>query len=196
MASLQAYLMDIYKSVDTSKRLEKIAAYFSDDEEVKLAALRAKIAVDDEIFDLVKHATLKSELGRKLLAGLAYSAAPLAGTAIVGHSLLSKAKRDAAETAADVRNKVLQTGLGLAVIGGGLYGLHRLADRGQQTKTSEDTNTALQDLVAKLATVGKIEEDFDNLDFDSLSPEAKKLACELRMTNRKYGIQLLYEASH
>lgn len=198
MAKLHAYLMDIYKGVDTSKRLEKVAQYYADDEETKNAALTAKIVVDAEVFDLVKRASLKSELAEKALKGLAYSAAPLAGVGLVGHSLLSKARDDAKETAADIRNKVLQTGLGLAGIGAGMYGLHRLAEgpRSGHKKESADHEETVRELVEKLATVGEIEDRLGSLDIDKLSPEAQKLAYELRILNRGYGVQLLHEASH
>lgn len=211
MTDLNVYLMDVYRSVDTSKRLEKMAGYFDDDEEVKQAALGAKAKVDAEIFDLVKRASLKSELARKALTGLAYGTAPIAGAGVLGYGLLSKAKRDAAETAADIRNKVLQTALGLGGIGAGLYGLHRLTGgepievnkllsklprKEVQEKTSSDRQAEFEELLTKLAAVGKIEDDLANLDFEQLSPDAQKLACELRALNQGYGVQLLYEASH
>jgi hypothetical protein len=187
--------MDVYRSVDTSMRLEKVAQYYANDEETKTAAIKAKIAVDAEVFELVKRAALKSELARSALKGLAYSAAPLAGVGLVGHSLLSKAKSNAADVAEDVRNKVLQTGLGLAGIGAGMYGLHRLTGGGaKHQKEGADHQAELGELVAKLAAVGKIEDNFDHLDFESLSPDAQKLACEVRVLNRGYGVQLLHEA--
>jgi hypothetical protein len=98
---------------------------------------------------------------------------------------------------------VLQTALGLGGIGAGLYGLHRMTGGGpllaqgeKQEKTGADSGEELSDLVSKLATVGKIEDTLDCLDFDRLSPEAQKLAWELRVINRGYGVQLLHEASH
>jgi len=188
--------MDIYRSVDTSNRLEKIAQYYADDETVKTAALRAKVAVDAEVFALVKRAALKSEMAQNALKGLAYSAAPLAGAGLVGHSLLSKAKHDAEEATSDVRNKVLQTALGLGGIGAGLYGLNRLAEGTDgQEKESADHEATIGELVEKLATVGKIEDNFSSLDIEKLTPDAQKLAYELRVLNQGYGVQLLYEAS-
>ena len=197
MAKLHAYLMDIYRNVDTSRRLEKVAEYYADDEEVKTAALRAKVAIDAEVFSMAKYAALKSELAEKALKGLAYSAAPLAGAGLIGHSLLSKAKHDAEEATSDVRNKVLQTALGLGGIGAGLYGLNQLAGgAGAHKKEGADHEAVIGELVEKLATVGKIEDNFDHLNFESLSPDAQKLAYELRAVNQGYGVRLLYEASH
>ena len=245
MAKLHAYLMDIYRSVDTSMRLEKVAEYYANDETVKAAALKAKVAIDAEVFALAKRASLKSELAQKALGGLAYSAAPVAGAGLVGYSLLNKAKHDAEDATSDVRNKVLQTALGLGGIGAGLYGLNQLTDGhkkesaekkkvnylsvaerkrsgvsldqlkalsrkfpGQVTfahepssgnalqKQSADHEAIISELVEKLAAVGKIEDNFEFLDIEALSPEAQKLAYELRAINQRYGVQLLHEASH
>jgi len=194
MPSLNAHIMDAYRSVDTSHRLAKIAEYYSDDLEVKEAALRAKFLVDAEVFQIAKVASAKSELGRAALKGLAYGAAPVAGAGVLGYSLLNKAKADAAETTEDIRNKVLQTGLGLAAIGGGLYGLKHMVDGGN--KEAADHAATLDELTEKLAAVGRIEDKLSAVDFDKLSPEAKKLAFEVRAMNMGYGVQLLHEAMH
>jgi len=195
MSTFQQTLLDVQRGVDLSQRLSKIAEYFADDEQVKTAALEAKIAVNAEVFDLVKCANY----GQMASKGLAYAGLPILGAGAVGYGLLEKAKGDAAEATADIRNKVLQTGLGLGAIGAGLYGLHRAVGSGPilgQQKTSEDAESIVAELVTKLAAVAKIEEDLARVDLEKLSEAARAEALEVRLLNQDYGVRLLYEASH
>ncbi len=201
-------LLKILRSVDTSKHLEKIAQDFKDDPEVFEKASQAKILIDAEVFEMVKSAGLASTLGRKALTGAAYGAGAGVPLALGGSYLLGRAGDEAEETTADIRNKVLQTALGLGGIGAGLYGLHRLTggepvdinqmagiQRGGEKQAAHDENH-VEELVEKLATVGMLDDMLNQVDNTSLSEEAQKLATEIRVLNRGYGVQLLYEASH
>jgi hypothetical protein len=194
---ISCYTAKIFRSVDTSHRLEKIAAYYADDPEVVKQATAAKAAIDNEVFDLVKQAS-KSDILRSLAhkagVGAAVGAGATVPIAIVWSYLLGKARDDAALTAADIRNKVLQSGLGLAVIGAGMYGLQKMTSE-SAPKQASDYGEAREELIRKLATIEVIEDQFAAADQSKLSPEAVKLANDVRALNRSYGVRLLYEAA-
>lgn len=204
-----AELLKVFHGVGTSKRLEKIAKDFKDDQEIFEKASALKIMVDAEVFDVVKNAGLAGTLGRKALTAGAYGAGAALPVALGGGYLLDKAGDETRETTEDVRNKVLQTALGIGGIGAGLYGLHRLTGgapiggrSGEGISPESDEKHAaynenhVGELVEKLATVGMIDEMLDKVDTSNLSKDAQKLATEIRIMNRSYGVQLLYEASH
>ena len=187
-------LTKILRGVNTSKQLEKIAADFQDDPEVFEKASMAKIMVDAEIFGILKQAGIASELGRKALTGAAYGAGVVLPVALGGSYLLGRAGDETRESVADMRNKALQTALGVGAVGAGLYGLHHLANRGEKQASFQEEE--VMELTEKLAAVGMIEEMLDGVETEKLSDDAQKLAAEIRAINRGYGVQLLHEASH
>lgn len=202
-----AQLIRILRSVNTSKQLEKIASDFQDDPEIFEKAATVKIMVDAEIFSMIKKAGVMGELGRKALTGAAYGTGAALPVALGGSYLLDRAGDETKETTEDIRNKVLQAALGVGGIGAGLYGLHRLvggdpvdinqignALQGRKKQAAHDANDA-EELVEKLAAVGMIEEMLDRVNVENLSSDAQKLAAEIRIINRGYGVQLLHEAS-
>lgn len=193
---------EVLRGVRASKQLEKLGEIYADDGEVieKIATIKAQ--VDNEIFGLVKEAAgffarHAPTLGKSLLWGTGLA---LPGTA-AGAYLLHRGTEEGKELSADIRNKVLQGALGLTGLGAGLYGLHRLVG-GRPL----DVNKAVQGLLpkqasveqldeeeyTKLATVGAIEVLLDDLETKG-DTETKKLAAEVRILNRCYGIQLLHE---
>ena len=199
-------LIKIARSVDTSKRMEKLAEDFKDYPEIFEKASALKIAVDAEVFELIKESGMASELGRKALTGAAYGAGAAVPAALGGSYLLGRASDETKETTEDIRNKILQTALGVGGIGAGMYGLHRLTGGGPlnlggnapqvgEKRASYEEDHA-KELVEKLATVGIVDEMLGNVDTTTLSEDAQKLAAEIRIMNRGYGVQLLYEASH
>jgi len=180
--------------------LEKIAE--SKDPALREEATLVKIAVDAEIFALIK--TAMNPWAKKVLTGMAVGGGAAVPAGLAGTALLHSAEEKAKRTTSDVRNKVLQTALGLAGVGTGLYGLHRLAggesvggliDKIKGQKSASADNTLPADAIEKLATVGVIEALLDEVPA-SVSDETKKLAAEIRVLNRGYGIKLLYEISH
>jgi len=194
-------LVRILRSVNTSKQLEKIASDFQDDPEVFEKASAVKILVDAEIFGMIKQAGIASTLGRKALTGAAYGVGAGLPVALGGSYLLGRAGEETRETTGDIRNKVLQTALGVGGIGAGLYGLHRLMGGEPVSLRSGEKKASFQEdevteLAEKLAAVGLIEEMLDRVDTEKLSEDAQKLATEIRVINRGYGVQLLHEASH
>lgn len=194
-----ATLLKIAQGVVTSQRLEKIASDFTGDREVLEKASALKIAVDAETFALIKQSSLANELGRKALGGMAVGTGVALPAVLGGTYLLDRASDETKETTEDIRNKVLQTALGVGGIGAGLYGLHRLSGGDPislgEKRSSYDENHA-EELVEKLAAVGLIEDELSQLDKTNLSEDAQKLAAEVMVLNRGYGMQLLYEASH
>lgn len=197
-------MAQIIRCVDTSKRLEKIAIDFRDDQEVFEKASAAKILIDTEVFELIKQADIKSELaaqfGRRALKGLGYGAGLALPMTVGGTYLLNRAGEESRETTADIRNKILQTALGLGGVGAGLYGLHRLTGggpllAGDEKRASAPQEEVVTELVEKLATVGIIDSMLAGIGSD-ISKETQKLATEIQILNRGYGVQLLYEATH
>lgn len=67
----------------------------------------------------------------------------------------------------------------------GLHSLHKFG-----LAVSEEADAQLQKAAEKLATVGVIEEILNMLP-QTLSPEAEKLAAELRVVNRSYGVAIM-----
>jgi hypothetical protein len=201
--NINCHTAKIFRAVDTSHRLEKIAVYYATDAEVVKQAATAKAAVDVEVFDLVKQAqsagllrrALSSDAARKAGTGALVGAGATLPAVAGGSYLLGKARDDASLTASDVRNKVLQSALGLAGIGAGMYGLQQLTGA-NIPKQASDNDEAREELVQKLATVEVIETRFAAIDQSTLSPEAVKLSEEVRALNRSYGVRLLYEAAN
>lgn len=195
--SLHPKLGVVYHQVVLSNHLEKIAQAYKDDPAVSTAAMQVKLAVDAETFSIIKEAAgwflpaLKSA-GKYALIGTGLMA-PVAMTA---RYAINKARETAEKTTEDVRNKLLQTALGIGVIGGGIYGLKKLLSGDDDSpKTAEDESHILDDAMSKLATVVAIECMLDSVQ-DTVSEETQKLAAELHALNRGYGMQILYALVH
>ena len=192
MSSLE--LLDaVAESVRASANLEKLASV-TNDKGAREELNTLKIAVDAEVFKLASLG-----LGRKALTGLAYGAGAAAPAVAGGAYLLHRGSEEAAHATADVRNKVLQSALGLAGIGAGAYGLQRaFAPPEKRAALSADQNkadkAAKEELVEKLATVATIEDDLSRVNIAKLSKEAQDLSAQLRIVNRAYGVKLLQEA--
>jgi len=200
-------LGQIYRGVVWSGQMEKIATASQDDPELAAGALMNKLAADADIFGMIKKSAgwmsqaFQHPLGKALAWGVGLGA-PIAGA---GGLLLAKARNDAEAATADIRNKVLQAALGVAGIGAGLYGLHRLTggkplslnlgetqEPPKQASAGEDMLP--EDALQKLATVGAIEALLDDA-LPRLEGEAQKLAMEVQALNRGYGVKLLFELS-
>lgn len=203
--ALHPKLAHAYWLVELSNQLEKIAAAYANDPEVLTKALAVKCGVDAHAFGLVKEAAnwpaLKSAL-KPALKPLIWGTGIGVPLTLGGAHLINRFYDRSAEATSDVRNKVLQTALGLAIIGGGLYGLHRLTGGapigGRYSKSEKKIKTSSvlsEDAIEKLATVGVIEDMLANL--PASTPESViKLATEIRALNRGYGMRLLYEICH
>jgi len=117
--ALHPKLAQVYRLVELSNKLGKTAAAYKDDPEILAKALTVKLGVDNQVFDIVKESldlnALKT-IGKPLAWGLGLGAPAVLG----GRHLINKFYDRGEEATADVRNKVLQTALGLAGIGGGL----------------------------------------------------------------------------
>lgn len=218
MYPIDPRLPAIHESILASKRLEKLAEIYADDAEVLEKIAEAKVRVDDEIFSMAKEAGVGWEAakqyfrsggaGKTALKGLIGGAGVGLGLGVpaymVGSGLLRRGREETEATAADIRNKVLQTALGVGGIGAGLYGLHKLVGGkapggkdgasgvlGLLPKFGSDEEARVEETLEKLAAVGTIEGMLDLLP-DTLDEETQKLASEIRMLNRSYGVHLLY----
>lgn len=126
MYPLHPKLSAIQQSVCASKRLEKIAGHYADDPKMLSKLAQAKVRLDAEVFALIKRAGLLSSVGKGAAIGGGVATAAAIPVYLTGSALFDKGRDTAKETAADVRNKVLQGALGVAATGAGLYGLSNL----------------------------------------------------------------------
>lgn len=202
---LHPQLGEVYRRVRLSVQLEKTAQEKPGTEVAEQAA-RIKVALDDSIFATIKNAgvgqwltrAMENPLGKGLAMGTGVAIPAVAG----GAYLLGRAEDKAKATTEDVRNKVLQSALGLAGIGAGMYGLHRLTGGGPlftegaaPKQASADNDTLSEDAIQKLAVVAVIDDMLDTVETVGDS-ETLKLAQEVRVLNRGYGIRILYELCH
>ena len=178
-------LVDVYRTVSTSKTLEKLAA--SDNPELCKTAMRAKALVDAELFEYIKTASLSPAIS-KLLKGALYTAGAAVPLGIAGYALMSKAD----DTSSLLQSRVLQTALALAGVGAGLYGLHRLS-REEKAASAEDEQELYKEALEKFAAIAYVDDLIGKIDKQTLSSEAKKLATEIQVLNRGYGVHLLHE---
>lgn len=188
-AQMTALYHQVVRGLQVSEALEKHAAAHDDAE-----ALTLKAAQDLTLLQLVKQAsaldTLKA-LGSKVMEhpigrGAAYGAGAAVPAALAGNYLISRSGEEARETASDIRNKALQTALGLGGVGAGLMAVHRLTQPPDKTASLDH-----EALLEKLATVGFLEALFEDQATHGTSEEVRKQASECRMLNAEHGIDLL-----
>lgn len=179
-------LVDIYRTVSTSKILEKLGS--SENAELRKTALEAKALVDIELFNHIKTADLSPAIS-KLLKGALFTAGAAVPIGIAGYALMDKAS----DTGSILQNKVLQTALALAGVGAGLYGLHRLTGEPEKAASAEEDNELFQEAVEKFAAVAYIDDLLEKVSSNNVSDNAKKLAAEISVLNRGYGVHLLHE---
>lgn len=204
---------EVVAGLRKSALLEEYLGQHTDDE-----LLRTKTAHDVQLFEHVKQASraarvmesLRNFAGTPMGRGLGYGAGAMVPVTAGGAYLAHRAGEEAKSTSADLRNKALQTALGVGAIGAGLYGLHRLTRPTEQKSVqwARDPNSgemvpvtvamskesASQEnadvLLQKLATVGYLdtilEEQEKNAD-ESVRQDAR----ECRMLNAEHGIDLL-----
>jgi len=221
MYPLHPKLSIIHRSAQASKRLEKIAAHYTDDAEVLAKLAAAKAALDAEVFALIKRAGLWGSLGKGVAIGSGVGAGLSVPAYLTGSALFEKGRDTARETAADIRNKVLQGALGVAAAGAGVYGLSNLLSKktgggsndfansllggvfggakntpapvsSPPQKLAADASAQKLEALEKLATVGAIEAMLDNLP-GNIDEETRKHAAEVQVLNRSYGVHLLNE---
>lgn len=199
------FYQTVIKGLRESAALEDYLNKRADDH-----VLETKTAHDVQLFQQVKEASIadlaRSAAGSTLGKSLAVAAPATAG----GAYLLHRAGEEARDTSADLRNKALQTGLGLAGIGAGLYGLHRLTQPNttQSVRTEYDPTTgtmgpmrltmskrssvqeAPQQLLEKLATVGFLDTVLEAQEKHA-DAQVRQDAQECRLLNAEHGIDIL-----
>lgn len=191
MIPMSPTLARVYEGLRHSERLDKLAAVAGGEELAQI--LTEKAASDNATFELAKQASvLEAGLGagRKFLGsgfgkGMAVAAGAAIPTVMAGNAISNHATEQA-------RNRALETGAGLAAIGGTMYGLHRMANRGGQKRASveEAELAAVDGEIQKLAAVGYLDVQLSDA-IESATEEGAKLASELRSLNREHGIEIL-----
>ena len=124
MIPLPSSAFKIYNKIYHSKKLEKLAKQAEGQERTDL--LKKKAEVDVELLQRIKQAAFDGRsmlnaaksFGGTAAKGLAAGAGATIPLAATGSYLSDKFTEDA-------RNRALQTGVGLAGLGAGLYGIHR-----------------------------------------------------------------------
>lgn len=187
MKALTPEFARLYEGLRKSASLEKIAAVLPSEEAA--AVLIEKMANDSRVFDTAKLAAMgmtsivdaAKPVMQRVGKGLAYGAGAAIPLAMAGNYVADKAT-------ADARNRALETGLGLAGIGATMYGLHRAT----QPKTAADEGANIEDALKKLASIGYLDELLSGACEDKgVSESSKKLATEVRLLNREYGVEIL-----
>jgi hypothetical protein len=168
-------------------------------------ALTTKAATDAVTLGL-----LKSAAGA-LTKGLMYGAGAAIPVGLMGAGLIRQAGGESRKSIEDARNKALQTALGIAAIGGGLYALHRTLKPDTKTTTAYQRHpgtgelvpvkqlqskvSAAQDhsevLLEKLATVGFLDVLFENQRAHGEDKATRTKAAECLLLNAEHGADLL-----
>jgi hypothetical protein len=188
-------LQDVYNQLlprlQTSANLEKQA---SDDALVKKAGT-----------DLATLHLIKTAAGR-LAKGLLTGAGIAIPTGLVGAGLIHQAGNESRKTVEDVRNKALQTALGIAALGGGLYALHRTLKPDTKTTTSyrqdqygqmapsgmvQTKVSAAHGIIEKLATAGFLDVLFQDQRENAEDSETRTKAAECQLLNAEHSADLL-----
>ena len=141
--------------------------------------------------DVVTLGLLKTAAG-PLMKGLMYGAGAAIPATLAGGYLINRAGKESRKTTEDIRNKALQTALGIAAIGGGLYALHRTM--GQQPQPEQIRTASVREdpniLLEKLATVGFLDVLFDEQQRHG-EGNLRTKAAECLLLNAEHGVDLL-----
>lgn len=195
----------VIKGLRESAALENYLSKHADDH-----VLETKTAHDVQLFTQVKEASLSDLAARAGKSTLGKALAIAAPATAGGTYLLHRAGEEARETTRDLRNKALQTGLGLAGIGAGLYGLHRLTQPNttQSVRTDYDPTTGEmgpmhlmmskrssvqeppEQLLEKLATIGFLDTVLEAQEKHA-DAQVRQDAHECRLLNAEHGIDIL-----
>jgi hypothetical protein len=168
-------------------------------------ALITKAATDAVTLGLLKHAA------GALAKGLMYGAGAAVPVGLMGSLLIRQAGGESRKSLEDARNKALQTALGIAAIGGGLYALHRTMKPDTKTTTAYQRHpgtgelvpvkqlqskiSAAQEmpeiLVEKLATVAFLDVLFENQRAHGEDGATRQKAAECLLLNAEHGADIL-----
>lgn len=200
---------NVLRAVHTAQALEKYAATSGDED-----ALQLKAQIAGHVLEQLKTAgigalakgALKSPLGKGLMYGAGAAIPATAG----GAYLIHRGGEEAKGVSEDLRNKALQTALGVGAVGAGLYGMHRLTQPTQSEsvnwqydpRTGERTPVSgytakqssavepAQTLIEKLATVSFLDEVFANQE-KTAAQDTRQDAHECRLLNAEHGLDIL-----
>ena len=214
--TLEEFYPELLKGLRISDALEKLSA----SPEAPPDTLEIKTAYDRILFEHVKKAaigktlanaykaTVANPVGLKALQATAVGVPAVAG----GSYLLHRAGEESRKTVEDARNKALQTAGGIAAMGGGLMGLHRLLGTKPKSQTmvslgnqggqlvplsvtmSKQSAVQATDevLLEKLATVGYLDTVLEDQEKHA-SEDVRRDAMEMRSLNAEHGVHILKE---
>ena len=162
-------------------------------------SLITKAATDAVTLGLLKHAA------GALTKGLMYGAGAALPVGLMGSLLIRQAGGESRKSLEDARNKALQTALGIAAIGGGLYALHRTMGAPKQEPAQTPSmgsevpamyryasaKETPEVLVEKLATVAFLDVLFENQRAHGEDEATRKKAAECLLLNAEHGTDIL-----
>lgn len=157
-----------------------------------------KIANDAKVMHLVKtaNAGLGEHFARQALTGLGIGAGVAVPTVLGATYLMNRAAEKAKEQSDELFDKITRMALGAAGIGAGIYALSKITNGGvtDDVKQASIEDEIEQELMHKVATCVVVDEMISELG-SSVSPEAQKLAEEIRQLNNGYLTALLREVA-
>ena len=183
---------DVLQMLRYSEVFEKNANYAD--------TLEAKALNDLRLFQLIKQAgiwsTVRNAAGSVARSPakniLLTSAAATAPVALGGAYLVHRAGEEARDTVRDARNKALQTGLGLAAIGGGMYALHRATQSPQGQVRTASVHESPEELLQKLSATGYLSSILEDAFLVKKGHEQEKVA-EYYMLNAEHAVNILQQ---
>lgn len=156
MTPLSPVTFKIYNKIYHSKKLEKLAASSSGQAQDNILAKKA--ALDADLIATIKEAAFNSgsilDGMRKIAPTVGKGMAAGAGAAVpltaAGMYLSDKATDDA-------RDKALQAGLGIAGLGAGLYGIHKMTQKPEHPMMHSMKYASEESVFHKLASIGMLD---------------------------------------
>ena len=152
--------------------------------------LETKVAHDVQLFARVKEAGILDQARAALATpagkALTPSAAITAPVAAGGAYLLHRGGEEARDTATTVRDRALQTALGVGGVGAGLMALHHFTGAKQASATNEDADVLLE----KLATVGFLDTMLEAQEKNA-DVTVQRDAHDCRRLNAEHGVAIL-----
>jgi hypothetical protein len=183
-------LLPLYREVTAALRkaavFEKHAAADPSDEKLAWKTEQAR-----NLFDHIKEASALTDLATRAMAhpvgrGAMYAAGAAIPATAAGAYLIHRGGEEARETASDLRNKALQTALGVGGIGAGLMGVHRLLQPSTKTGSADD-----EILLEKFATTGFLDTLLEDQEKNGTDENVRRDARECRFLNAEHGVDIL-----
>ncbi len=172
--------------VEQVRKAEVLEKYAAQDPDM----LATKTQLDRDLLDHIKKTAaglLSRAAAHPLGKGLMLGTGVALPVGLAGSHLIGRVGQEKRDTIEDVRNKALQVAAGLGLIGGGAMAAHRLTQPPAEKRGSAEN----EELLEKLATVGYLDEVFEDQMKNAASTEVRVQAERCHMLNAEHGIDIL-----